>query len=304
MDRSNPPRTLRKSRDDPLTSKVRKHPKKHLLGVHQVVESETAGLARIGDDIVIRCEYAVRVAPRRNFLEPVFLQSVAFDDLFPDRALVGHGPRKVDMSRRRQLHPEELGEFGPQVLPPDQITIGDVESLVGAFRIRRHPLDGLCQKSGVRALIERGIRAWLARKAERQPQRLADVGIDSDRQSQVHRSSRGETADRVRTPDRPRPALSLLEFFEKVLRVVIEIWRQVPRIIFPGRGLVVDNGMGKPAGVFAHPKSGLGTGIVKALAKQLDSQVVTSSGPKGTTVSVTHATFAGPEEGLEVVNCY
>ena len=34
---------------------------------------------------------------------------------------------------------------------------------------------------------------------------------------------------------------------------------------------VVDNGMGRPDGVFAQPKSGLGTGIVKALAKQLDS---------------------------------
>jgi len=65
---------------------------------------------------------------------------------------------------------------------------------------------------------------------------------------------------------------------------------------------VVDNGVGKPDGVFAQPKSGLGTGIVKALAKQLDSQVVTSSGPKGTTVSVTHATFAGREEGLEAVH--
>jgi two-component sensor histidine kinase len=58
---------------------------------------------------------------------------------------------------------------------------------------------------------------------------------------------------------------------------------------------VADNGMGRPDGLFAQPKSGLGTGIVKALAKQLDSQVVTSSGPKGTTVSVTHATFAGRE---------
>jgi two-component sensor histidine kinase len=58
---------------------------------------------------------------------------------------------------------------------------------------------------------------------------------------------------------------------------------------------VADNGIGKPDGTFAQPKSGLGTGIVKALAKQLDSQVVTVSGPKGTTVSVTHATFAGRE---------
>ena len=55
---------------------------------------------------------------------------------------------------------------------------------------------------------------------------------------------------------------------------------------------VADNGIGKPDGVFAQPKTGLGTGIVKALAKQLDSQVVILSGPKGTTVSITHATFA------------
>ena len=65
---------------------------------------------------------------------------------------------------------------------------------------------------------------------------------------------------------------------------------------------VTDNGVGKPDGVFAQPKSGLGTGIVKALAKQLESQVVTLSGPKGTTVSVTHATFAGREERVEAVH--
>jgi two-component sensor histidine kinase len=55
---------------------------------------------------------------------------------------------------------------------------------------------------------------------------------------------------------------------------------------------VADNGSGKPDGVFAQPKTGLGTGVVKALAKQLDAQVVTLSGASGTKVSVTHATFA------------
>ncbi len=34
---------------------------------------------------------------------------------------------------------------------------------------------------------------------------------------------------------------------------------------------VCDNGTGKPDGVFAQPKTGLGTGVVKALAKQLDA---------------------------------
>jgi two-component sensor histidine kinase len=54
---------------------------------------------------------------------------------------------------------------------------------------------------------------------------------------------------------------------------------------------VSDNGIGKPDGVFAQGKSGLGTGIVKALSHQLDAQFATVAGPEGTTVSVTHATF-------------
>ena len=48
-------------------------------------------------------------------------------------------------------------------------------------------------------------------------------------------------------------------------------------------------------GVFAQPKTGLGTGIVDALAKQLDAKVETVSGPGGTSVSITHATFAAKE---------
>jgi chemotaxis protein methyltransferase CheR len=54
---------------------------------------------------------------------------------------------------------------------------------------------------------------------------------------------------------------------------------------------ISDDGIGKPQGGFAQGKSGLGTGIVKALAHQLDAQVETSAGPDGTTVSITHATF-------------
>lgn len=55
---------------------------------------------------------------------------------------------------------------------------------------------------------------------------------------------------------------------------------------------VVDNGIGKPDGIFAQPKTGLGTGIVKAIAHQLDAKVDTSAGPDGTSVSITHATFS------------
>ena len=54
---------------------------------------------------------------------------------------------------------------------------------------------------------------------------------------------------------------------------------------------VSDNGIGKPDGIFAQGKSGLGTGIIKALSQQLGAQVETVAGPAGTTVCVTHATF-------------
>jgi chemotaxis protein methyltransferase CheR len=54
---------------------------------------------------------------------------------------------------------------------------------------------------------------------------------------------------------------------------------------------VADNGVGKPDGVFAQPKTGLGTSIVKALTQQLRATVETVAGPAGTTVAITHATF-------------
>ena len=54
---------------------------------------------------------------------------------------------------------------------------------------------------------------------------------------------------------------------------------------------VSDDGVGKPEGVFAQGKSGLGTGIVQALSQQLDAKVDTSAGRHGTTVSIIHATF-------------
>jgi chemotaxis protein methyltransferase CheR len=63
----------------------------------------------------------------------------------------------------------------------------------------------------------------------------------------------------------------------------------------------VDNGIGAPLGVFAQAKSGLGTGIVNALAQQLEARVDVGTGPEGTSVTVTHATFAKmPDEMAQV----
>jgi chemotaxis protein methyltransferase CheR len=55
---------------------------------------------------------------------------------------------------------------------------------------------------------------------------------------------------------------------------------------------ITDNGIGRPDGVFAQEKTGLGTSIVKALAQQLGAQVETLADPKGTSVSITRATFS------------
>ncbi len=60
---------------------------------------------------------------------------------------------------------------------------------------------------------------------------------------------------------------------------------------------VADNGVGAPVGVFAQAKSGLGTSIVNALAEQLEARVDVASGPQGTSVLVTHATFSKMPDG-------
>ena len=54
---------------------------------------------------------------------------------------------------------------------------------------------------------------------------------------------------------------------------------------------VSDNGIGKRDLSASEKKGGLGTSLVKSLAKQLDAQVNTASDARGTAVSITHATF-------------
>jgi chemotaxis protein methyltransferase CheR len=53
---------------------------------------------------------------------------------------------------------------------------------------------------------------------------------------------------------------------------------------------VSDDGVGMPHHKPGE-KTGLGTSLLKALAQQLEAQVDIASGPKGTVVSITHATF-------------
>ena len=54
---------------------------------------------------------------------------------------------------------------------------------------------------------------------------------------------------------------------------------------------VSDNGVGKPDVTASQTKPGLGTSLIKALTRQLDAFVDIASGPCGTAVTITHATF-------------
>ncbi|HEU4488379.1 MAG TPA: histidine kinase dimerization/phosphoacceptor domain -containing protein [Actinomycetota bacterium] len=54
---------------------------------------------------------------------------------------------------------------------------------------------------------------------------------------------------------------------------------------------VSDNGAGIPPQRPGDAKSGLGTSLIKALTQQIEAQIEIATGPHGTTVSVTHATF-------------
>jgi chemotaxis protein methyltransferase CheR len=54
---------------------------------------------------------------------------------------------------------------------------------------------------------------------------------------------------------------------------------------------ISDDGVGMPDCKSGAKKAGLGTSLMKALAQHLEAQVEIASSPKGTTVSITHATF-------------
>lgn len=54
-------------------------------------------------------------------------------------------------------------------------------------------------------------------------------------------------------------------------------------------------GSAGPAALLRNQKTGLGTGIVKALAQQLGAKVETLTDHAGATVAITHATFRTKE---------
>ena len=60
---------------------------------------------------------------------------------------------------------------------------------------------------------------------------------------------------------------------------------------------IADDGIGTPVGKDA-PKSGLGTGIVEALAKNLNGEITWNAATPGTTVTISHREASEPRTGL------
>ena len=52
------------------------------------------------------------------------------------------------------FHPEIEGDLWPEILPSDEIAVGEIERLIGAAAIGRHPDQSSREQRTVRALIE------------------------------------------------------------------------------------------------------------------------------------------------------
>lgn len=63
---------------------------------------------------------------------------------------------------------------------------------------------------------------------------------------------------------------------------------------------VTDNGIGMPTGSEV-PKAGLGSGIVEALARNLDSEIRLSDANPGTAVTITHRGAVDPHTNIPAV---
>ena len=65
-----------------------------------------------------------------------------FDYALPDRLHNPHMLDEVDSLYRPQFHVEIVRELWPERRPAERIAVGDIEIMVGAFRLRRHPRRG------------------------------------------------------------------------------------------------------------------------------------------------------------------
>ncbi len=143
---------------------------------------------------------------------------------------------QADGLRIARRHVEHSGELLPQIAPAEIVAVGDVERFQAAARLGDRPQRGVGEVRGLRDLVDRPVGSRLAGEAQRQPELLADGGIDRDcRSEELHRRARRETAKRLRPQLHPVPALAALVSGEPVDLIEIVVGRQVARIVLAHR---------------------------------------------------------------------
>ena len=146
-----------------------------------------------------------------------------------------------DSSRQRQRHGlsrphiQRIRYRRPDVLPGEDVAIGDIEGFVARSVRLAAPGDGACQQIDVDRL--------------RHPRRTAGIiqiasllaqhgGIDAERRDQVHRAAHRHADDQHRPQNAPVPRLALLQLAQKILLRPVKIRLLVHfRAAFPRRHL-------------------------------------------------------------------
>ena len=132
--------------------------------------------------------------------------------------------------------PKKAANFGQRCRHRVGSPLATLKAWLAAFGSRAAQTAAAATCSAVRDVLERAVAALAAREPEREAQLLRDRRVDRDGHHEVHRVPDGEAGDEGRDEVRPGPGPTALLLAQQVLLVVVEVRRQVPRVVFPHRG--------------------------------------------------------------------
>src|SRR5689334_17591604 len=104
------------------------------------MEAGPPDLRHVAHDIPVTAEHVVAERPGHEIAVRYRAKPVLAHDLVPQRRLVRHELRERYRLHRSGFHLEEPGEGRPEVLPPEEIAVREVENLIGCRVAERRPL--------------------------------------------------------------------------------------------------------------------------------------------------------------------
>ena len=199
----------------------------HRLGIHHLGEAGLVDLHGRDDRRRPRLGLAITHAvigilerkadelfqPRRN-------QIVLAAQFVPRRDPFRIFLRQRQRHRLAGLHVERIRNRRPDILPGEDVAIGDVEGFVARRRCFARPGDGTRQQIDVDRLRHpRGAAGIIERAALLAQHRR----IDAERRDQIHGAADRFADDQDRAKNAPVPGLALLQFAQKILLRPVEI---------------------------------------------------------------------------------